>query len=474
MKARTAHIDGLNGRESLQRKAAIYDQLLITNGKSLEEILGTFRPGSLEDIFRLGSPPIEEAKIEELLQDISRLRSLAIKRAGGIELPEEVLDSLRPGSVIEVKESGAIEVKGPCRPLKEERLKKAWPITIGDTGLEQLRQLNKDEVAALILAIRAEGSKPAESLPSTQEVIDAYLTRMEDAGAAKGYLSVRARKLRFFARQYPRLPTDPGVIRVYLRQFKTADVPTRQDNWKALSALYKFASDTYDMPNPIKNKVDKPRFKKKPGQRLSRDQAKIFLAAVETDLEWALVTCYFGLRFRRVEAERLHFGDIKSDYLVVYGKERTEELPLLPIFGDILLKLQNDRGPSDPVFPIKADTLAYHIKKIFKRAGIEGVRASPHTLNNPMLNLMRELDLVAPQFELIKPYQNTTGVRETEAAVSTYQATTDPAQMLPELLDQMIAVGETARQVSQALGGNGHRPEQLKEIIEYLEHQASK
>ncbi len=222
--------------------------------------------------------------------------------------------------------------------------------------------------------------QPKESV-STAKVIDKLLTYMADGGAAEGYLSVRARKLRFFARQYPELPTSHEPIRVYLRQFKTADVPTRQDQWKALSALYKFASSEYGLPNPML-KVDKPRFRKKSGQRLSRDQARLLLTVVETDLEWALVTSYFGLRFRRVEAERLRFGDIQSDYLTVRGKERTEELPLLAVFRDKLLKLRSNRGSDEPVFGIKADTLAYHIRQLFKRAKIEGVRGSPHTLRN--------------------------------------------------------------------------------------------
>jgi len=38
----------------------------------------------------------------------------------------------------------------------------------------------------------------------------------------------------------------------------------------------------------------------------------------------------------------------------------------------------------------------------------------------------------------------------------------------------MIALGETARQLKQALGGNGHQPEKLEEITGYLKRQASK
>jgi len=215
----------------------------------------------------------------------------------------------------------------------------------------------------------------------TKEIIDAFITDKADGGAAEGYTRVLCRKLNQFAKQYPKLPINPEQIHAYLRQFKTIDVPTRQDQWKALNMLYKYAYRNHTDDNPML-KVDKPRFKKKSGQRLSREQAKLLVSAIRTALEWALVICYFGLRFRRIEAERLCFGDIKSDYLIVQGKERTEELPLLPFFRDKLLSLRNNHSPNDPVFGIKADTLAYHIRQLFKRAKIEGVRGSPHTLRN--------------------------------------------------------------------------------------------
>lgn len=216
---------------------------------------------------------------------------------------------------------------------------------------------------------------------NTSDVIEAFLICKADSGAAEGYLKVLNRKLRLFARQYPELPTSPEAIRDYLRRFKTADVPTRRDQWQSLSMLYKFGTSNYRISNPMLT-IDKPRFKKKSGQRLSRDQAKSLISVVKSDLVWGLVTCYFGLRFRRVEAERLRLSDIKSDYIIVQGKERTEELPLLPVFRDKLVALQNKQGPNDPLFPIKADTMAYHIERLFKRGGIEGVRGSPHTLRN--------------------------------------------------------------------------------------------
>ena len=60
---------------------------------------------------------------------------------------------------------------------------------------------------------------------------------------------------------------------------------------------------------------------------------------------------------------------------------------------------------------------------------------------------------------------STTGVFESES---------DPTQLLPQLLDQLEALGETAKELKRALGSNGHRAEKMEEIKEYLERQASK
>ena len=42
---------------------------------------------------------------------------------------------------------------------------------------------------------------------------------------------------------------------------------------------------------------------------------------------------------------------------------------------------------------------------------------------------------------------------------------TQPTQLLFVLLDKLIDLGDFARQISQALGGNGHRPHTLQEVI---------
>lgn len=219
----------------------------------------------------------------------------------------------------------------------------------------------------------------------TQEVVEEYITYKDDCGSAEGYLTVRARKLRFFARQHPTLPCEPQVLRGYLRQFRTDDVPTRQDQWKAVSDLYKFAAREYRIPNPM-SEVEKPHFKKKAQQRLTREQTKHFIKSLKSDRQWAIATCFFGLRFRRIEGERLLWGDIRDDVIFVRGKVRDEDLPLHPVFKE-RLALRNGQSPNESYFGIKGDALAYHVEQMFKRAGIEGVRASPGTLRNTAARL---------------------------------------------------------------------------------------
>ena len=42
------------------------------------------------------------------------------------------------------------------------------------------------------------------------------------------------------------------------------------------------------------------------------------------------------------------------------------------------------------------------------------------------------------------------------------------AELLPQLLGQLITLGQMAKQLSHALGGNGHRPEGGVELIQKL------
>ena len=44
----------------------------------------------------------------------------------------------------------------------------------------------------------------------------------------------------------------------------------------------------------------------------------------------------------------------------------------------------------------------------------------------------------------------------------------DPTKLLPQLLDQLIALGQTAQQLRHTLGGNGHQTEKIEELMKQL------
>jgi len=51
---------------------------------------------------------------------------------------------------------------------------------------------------------------------------------------------------------------------------------------------------------------------------------------------------------------------------------------------------------------------------------------------------------------------------------STGQTHADPSGLIPQLLDRLIELGDLAREINHALGGNGHRADKAAELIEQL------
>ena len=66
------------------------------------------------------------------------------------------------------------------------------------------------------------------------------------------------------------------------------------------------------------------------------------------------------------------------------------------------------------------------------------------------------------------PYLSTSSVLESSFrqvyGISNPEA--DPSKLLPLLLDQLVVLGQTAQQLKQALGNNGHRQDQVAELLQ--------
>ena len=353
-------------------------------------------------------------------------------------------------------------------------------------------------------------SKPAQSPPRTQEIIDKFLASKRAANRTEATIKSYEDTLRPFARAYPALPTKPEQIEEYLAPHHGGN-STAKDIYIVLNIFYKFASARFRVPNPVAQ-VDKPRSKNRPPDHLTTAQAQALLSAVETDRERGLIYCLFGLGLRLAETRRLRVADIGSDVILVRGKERDEPLPLPAEIREVLLKMASGKNPGGAVFqgrqgPLSDSTIQLIIKGLFVRAGITGVRASPHTLRHSkgvlstMLGLdqfsnkrllrhastemtdrynelnLEELKLKDKQYNPLLRLLNKAelGIKPDYAQlVSDAIAPQDTAQLIPELLDHLITLGEMAKEIRHALGGNGHRAEQLEEIRQYILHQASK
>lgn len=244
---------------------------------------------------------------------------------------------------------------------------------------------NETRQALRELANQYDREMPLEQAKTvnTAEVVDRLLASKRAAGLSKVSIDSYRDMLKHFARQYPILPTSPEPIEEFLASKKGQ---TKINYHSRLSALYMFASERLHMPNPM-TMVAKPIFKSKEPDSLNKEQAKRLLDVIQTDRERGFVYLYLGQAFRLSEALRLNVSDIRDDIILVHGKERDEPMPLLPEVREILLTLANGRSLDSPVFLGQRGRLGramveYDIKLLFKRADINGVKQSPHTLRH--------------------------------------------------------------------------------------------
>ncbi len=66
------------------------------------------------------------------------------------------------------------------------------------------------------------------------------------------------------------------------------------------------------------------------------------------------------------------------------------------------------------------------------------------------------------------PFLSTSNDQEPnlEQIGATANPESDPALLVPQLLDQLIALGQTAQQIQQVLGSNGYQPEAVEKVRE--------
>jgi len=454
------------------KAAAIHIDVLRYKGMTYDEFLKAVGWG--DELGHLGAEDLEE------IMKHLRPSSLAIEGAEGVKFPEAMLDSLtlRLGSLltIEVNDSGTIEVKESVRKLSES-----------PSGTQEA----------------------VEAILSVKEAIAAFLEDRKFRECSPKTLGNYSHFLRRFIGQFNQVPSDHKLIRSILSNFKGQ---TKETYWLYFSAFYRYLEHEYGLPNPMA-RLPRPREQRRLPSHLNPEQ-KIRLAQVSlSPRDRALVSLFSESAVRPGEVigdsrgHPLRFCDIYEDHIRVSGKSGGRIVPITPQTRDGMLQLQGSRPSGSPVFTADdGHALTYWgLRKIvataFRKAGITAVKQGPYTLRHSfggdflaqggdvatlqkilghanikttmiythiadkqVMNSYRRYGPSAINCPLIAPKDN-----EASSLIEI-----NPAQQLPELLDQLIALGQRAQELRHAIGGNGHWPEELKEVMQYLEHRASK
>ncbi|GAH53388.1 unnamed protein product, partial [marine sediment metagenome] len=229
-----------------------------------------------------------------------------------------------------------------------------------------------------------------------------------------------------------------------------------------------------------------------------------------------LVHLGVGHGYRCEELCRSNVGDIGDDgRIYVRGKKGREFFPLLPETREVLLRVAGGRKADEPLFLSQmgrrlSDRQCYNIiKELFRATGVldgkpKDYRIATHALRKtfsslaldagcdskivdrllrhrtrttadlylsiPFELLRRNLEHYSP-LRLVNQTQNKLPKTEYFQQLEPKGAypEDDPARLIPELLDRLAALGDLAKQVSYALGNNGHRADQVRDLTKQLQ-----
>jgi len=251
---------------------------------------------------------------------------------------------------------------------------------------------------------------------NTMDAVNKFLASKRN-DLAEGSFTKYLGTLKAFAKAYPYLPMTPEAIEAYLAARPASS--SKRYLYALLSELYEFAHERLDIPN-VMEKIKRPRKgKSKESDYLPLEQLKILLDAIQDDREKGMTQLMSGLGFRRSEVHRSNVDDVFDDKIRVHGKEAEEWLPLLPEIRDLLLKQADGRSGKQPLFVSKTtggrlgvEQINVLVRRLFKQAGINSVRTSPHTLRHSYCTLMQAAGCDRISVELLMRHrtQNTTDI----------------------------------------------------------------
>jgi len=219
----------------------------------------------------------------------------------------------------------------------------------------------------------------------TQKAVDDFLRSRQSRNLSPITIAWYRDKLQLFARSYPELPEEPGLIEEHLATINGAP-ETRHAQFRALRAFFKFASERYELPNPM-TKVAPPRCPKKVMATLEAEEMmRLLLASSSSSLrDNTLLTLLIDTGMRTGEAAGLRKQDIKTDTVRVRGKTGEREIPISEETRRLLLALITDKG--EYIFNGHKGPLGRHgiyriVHAYMEKAGIYGPKLGGHRLRH--------------------------------------------------------------------------------------------
>jgi len=161
-----------------------------------------------------------------------------------------------------------------------------------------------------------------------------------------------------------------------------------------LKVFFRFAQEEGYLKTNIAARLKVPRAPKKIIQTFSQEQLRQLLRAARSTRDKAILALFIDTGIRVTELGSLRIQDIELDRgrIKVSGKGAKERFVF---FGNpcrrLLWRYINSERPdvsSDRLFinsrgqPLKASAILEMMRRYGKRAGIKGVRCSPHTLRH--------------------------------------------------------------------------------------------
>lgn len=265
------------------------------------------------------------------------------------------------------------------KPLTQREIDKAASFAVAVYGPMAVGENDK-----LARKRMASAVKMVSAFPPVPMWLREWQAEVKATGGRKPTQSGYASFARSFERAFEHPPT-PGAVQQWLDTRGAPGTKTRDNAWKRCHAFLAWVERVYDIPNPMR-KLRKPRLRKVEPRWFSKEEVAAIVAAVETDLERAMLATYLGLGLRLAEGLGLQPEDVRADRLAVHnGKERDESVPLTDALRADLL--------GGIPFGFEKDTAGRRLKELYRRAGIQvgkSERIGSHVLRHTFMSLWQE------------------------------------------------------------------------------------